>query len=261
VHSEAIHLGPLTIHWYGIMVAAGFLVGLWSARGRAVREGFAPELAVDFGPWLLVGAIVGARLLYVVSYWDVAFAGKPWWEVFMIQKGGLVYYGGFVGAVCGAAIFCRKRGISFLKAGDLLAPSIALGQVFGRIGCYLNGCCYGFPTDVPWACHFPHYHETHGIGVHPVQLYEAAACFGLFVVLALWHRRKQLDGEVFAGYMAGYGLVRSNTERFRGDYSSWGFGERFTPGQSFSLLLLAGAICLGLWLIWRRKRAGGSVLQ
>src|ERR1043165_1474830 len=94
VHKIALQLGPLTLTWYGIFVALGFLIGIWTASRRGLREGIAPEKIIDIGPWLLIGAIVGARTLYVVSYWNEAFAGKPFWEVFKIYQGGIVYYGG-----------------------------------------------------------------------------------------------------------------------------------------------------------------------
>ena len=98
MHPLAFQLGPLSIHWYGVLVAIGFLAGLWTAGRRAPRSGIASEKILDLGPWLIVGAIVGARTLYVVSYWDQEFARAPFTEIFMVQKGGLVYYGGLIGS-------------------------------------------------------------------------------------------------------------------------------------------------------------------
>src|SRR5207302_8884640 len=94
VHSIAFHVGSLEIHWYGILVMIGFVTGLWTAGRRGVRDGFSPEVFQDLGIWLIVGTILGARVLYVVSYWKESFAGRPWIEIFEVWKGGLVFYGG-----------------------------------------------------------------------------------------------------------------------------------------------------------------------
>ena len=102
----------------------------------------------------MAGAIVGARFVYVTTYWREEFAGQPFSEIFMIQHGGLVYYGGLIGATVAGVIYIRWKKMPLWKTADVLAPSIALGSVFGRIGCLLNGCCYGRPTDLPWAITF-----------------------------------------------------------------------------------------------------------
>src|SRR6185436_17166313 len=101
MHPIAFHFGSLTVHWYGVMMAVAFAVGLWTASRRALLEGVPGEKILDSGLWLIVGAIVGARALYVISYWQEHFAGKPIWEILMLQKGGLVYYGGLIGASLG----------------------------------------------------------------------------------------------------------------------------------------------------------------
>ena len=98
MHPIALKLGPLAVHWYGVMVPTAFLVGLATAGRRGMRAGIAAEKIVDMGPWLIGGAIVGSRVLYVITYWQESFAGKPVGEIFMIWKGGLVYYGGLIGA-------------------------------------------------------------------------------------------------------------------------------------------------------------------
>ena len=122
------------------MVALGFLAGLWTASRRAPREGVAPDRILDLGPWLIVGAIAGARTLYVVSDWREQFSGKPIWEIFMVQHGGLVYYGGLIGSSLAFICYALWRKIPLWKGADILAPSIALGHALGRIGCLLNGC-------------------------------------------------------------------------------------------------------------------------
>ena len=151
----AIELGPFPIHWYGVMVALGFVAGLWTARRRGLASGISAEKVIDFGPWIILGAIIGARTLYVISYWRESFEGRPTWEIFAVWQGGLVFYGGLMGSTVASAIYIRLKKLPFWKMADILAPSIALGYVFGRIGCLLNGCCYGRACDLPWAIHFP----------------------------------------------------------------------------------------------------------
>jgi phosphatidylglycerol---prolipoprotein diacylglyceryl transferase len=252
VHEIALRIGPLTIYWYGVFVAAGFLVGIWSASRRALSVGIAPDTIVDLGPWLVVGAILGARMLYVVSYWREQYAQGPFYEVFMIHHGGLVYHGGLAGAFIGGVWFVHRRKLPFWLTADIMAPSIALGHAFGRIGCYMKGCCYGQPTSSLWAIHFPSDHETHGVGVHPTEIYEAALNLLLSFGLAWKFRHKRFQGQIFGLYLVCYAVVRSCVDIFRGDYPIRYFGW-MTPGQSVSLLVLAGGLVVLArgWMVQR----------
>jgi len=257
VHDIAFHLGPLTVTWYGILVACGFLFGLWNASRRALRQNIAPEAIFDCGTWLLIGAIAGARTVYVISYWpDVVNAAReyqhsPWMEVFMVQHGGIVYYGGLLGASAAGVLFARRRKLPVWKLADILAPSVALGSFVGRWGCLMHGCCYGRPTDLPWGIQFPLGHASHpddGLPhfVHPTQIYDSLLNLGLFAGLAWFYKRRKFDGQVFAFYLIGYAVLRSVVECFRGDYPpadlAWG---RITPAQLVSIgALLAGVLLL-----------------
>lgn len=232
----------LTIHWYGILVATGFIVGLWTASRRAARAGLSAQAIMDLGPCLLIGALVGARALYVASYWREQFAAGPWWEMFMIHHGGLVFYGGLVGASLSFIIYARWKKLPLWKTADLLAPGIALGQAIGRLGCLLNGCCYGKPTSLPWAIRFPPGHETAGVAVHPTQIYESLVDLGLSIGLAQFYRRSPCDGRVFAAYLISYAILRSVIELFRGDYTTYLAG--FTPGQLAGVPILVAGLVL-----------------
>ncbi len=205
------------MHWYGVMMALAFLTGLWTASRRAPQMGIAAEKIIDLGPWLIVGAIVGARTLYVFTFWHEQFEGKALGEIFKVWRGGLVYYGGLIGASLAFILYARLKSLPLWKGADVMAPSIALGYVFGRIGCLLNGCCYGRACSLPWAIHFPPGHETYPNAVHPTQVYESALNLGLYLGLAWLYRRKKFDGEVFAVYLVGYAMLRSLVEMFRGD--------------------------------------------
>jgi phosphatidylglycerol:prolipoprotein diacylglycerol transferase len=251
VHKIALQLGPLTLTWYGICVAFGFLIGIWTASRRGVRDGVAPEKIMDLGPWLLIGAIVGARLLYVISYWKESFAGQPFWEIFMVYHGGLVYYGGLIGASLGCILYARLKKISLWKFADILAPSIALGYFFGRFGCLMNGCCYGKACSLPWAITYPVGHETHPVGfaatpVHPTQIYDSLLNLVLYVFLVQLYRRKKFDGQVFAAYLICYAVTRSFVESFRGDYTQVHYFAGLTPAQMVSI----GILTVGLILLF-----------
>lgn len=227
------------------MVAAAFIAGLWTATKRCPKDGLPPSAIADMGPWLIVSGLLGGRALFVVSYWKEFFAGEPWWEVFMIRHGGLVFYGGLIGAIVTAAVYVKWKKLPPMKVGDAIAPSIALGHVFGRIGCLMNGCCYGATCSLPWAVHFPKEHETGGQGVHPTQLYEAGLNLILYVALEILYRRKRFDGQVFGLYLVAYAVLRVVVELFRGDYGAHKLGP-FTPGQVISAMILT----VGIIILW-----------
>jgi phosphatidylglycerol:prolipoprotein diacylglycerol transferase len=260
VHKIAFELGPLTVTWYGIFVAAGFLFGLWNASRRALRQNLNPEAIFDCGTWLLIGAILGARSLYVVSYWsEVVDSAResghsPILEIFMVQHGGIVYYGGLIGASAACVLFAWRRRLPLWKLADILAPGVALGSFFGRWGCLMNGCCYGRPTRLPWGIQFPVGHQTHpsddGLPhfVHPTEIYDALLNLALFAGLAWFYKRRKFDGQVFALYLICYAVLRSFVECFRGDYPASDLVAGWiTPAQLVSMgTLLAGALLLFL---------------
>jgi phosphatidylglycerol---prolipoprotein diacylglyceryl transferase len=251
MYPTAFQLGPLTIHWYGIMVALAFLAGLWTATRRAHRENISGERIGDVVLWLMVGGILGARTVYVATYWKDEFAGQPLSEIFMIQHGGLVYYGGLIGAMIASFVCIRWEKLPLWKTVDVLAPSIALGNVFGRIGCLLNGCCYGRPTNLPWAIHFPSNHPTGGLPVHPAEIYDALNNFILYLLLAWLFRRKKFDGQVFATCLVGYAVTRTVMEYFRGDYPPDQIHLGLTPGELISIPIFIIGLSLAVILSHR----------
>ena len=162
-----------------------------------------------------------------------------------------MFYGGLIGSCVGTIIYAWKNKLPLWKIADVMAPVIALGHGFGRIGCLMTGCCYGRPTNLPWAIHFPREHATGGIGVHPTQIYESALNFTFFAFLIWLHRRKKFDGQVFCVYLIGYAILRAFVESFRGDYKTSGL----TPGQGTSILILAIGGGLWWWLSNRKPAA------
>jgi phosphatidylglycerol---prolipoprotein diacylglyceryl transferase len=254
VHPIAFQFGQLSVTWYGILVVSGFMAGLWTASRRALRDRIDPETIFDLGPWLLAGTILGARTNYVISYWKDKFAGKPIAEIFMVQRGGLVFYGGLVGASLACVLFVWRKKLPLWRVADILAPSIALGYFFGRWGCLMTGCCYGRPTTLPWGIQFPYGHETWPNYVHPTQIYDSILNLGLYGFLAWLYRHKKFDGQVFAVYLICYAVLRSFVEIFRGDYTQAHYLFSLTPAQLASI----GIIAAGAVLLWKlpRKRIG-----
>lgn len=229
------------------MIALAFLAGFWTATLRARREKIPSEKIADIVLWLMIGSLLGARIVYVATYWREEFASQPFTEIFMIQHGGLVYYGGLIGATIAGAIYIRWKKMPFWKTADVLAPSIALGSVFGRVGCLLNGCCYGKPTGLPWAVRFPNgsyaweqqYQQglsgvganTPSLPVHPTEIYSGLLNLALYFFLAWLFRHKKFDGQIFSTYLICYAVTRSIVEYFRGDYSVLHYHLGLTPAQ------------------------------
>jgi phosphatidylglycerol:prolipoprotein diacylglycerol transferase len=262
VHPIAFHLGSFTIRWYGVMIALAFLTGLWTATRRARHENISGEKIADIVLWLMIGSIIGARIVYVTTYWKDEFADQPLSEIFMIQHGGLVYYGGFIGASLAGVIYLRWKKMPLWKTADVIAPSIALGNVFGRIGCLLNGCCYGRVCSLPWAIRFPSGSDgawlqqfnqglvgrnDPSLLVHPTEIYDALDNFVLYLLLAWLFRHKKFDGQVFATYLIGYAVTRTIMEYFRGDYPPDHIHYGLTPGELVSIpIFIAGLLLAAL---------------
>jgi phosphatidylglycerol:prolipoprotein diacylglycerol transferase len=246
--------GSFALHSYGVMMALAFLAGLWTATRRARRENISGERIADMTLWLMVGAILGARVVYVTTYWKQEFSDQPFSEVFMIQHGGLVYYGGLIGAILAGVICVRRLKMPLWKTADVFAPSIALGSVFGRIGCLLNGCCYGRACDMPWAITFANpqakqYSGTPlGVPLHPTEVYDALLNLILYFFLAWLFRRKRFDGQIFATYLILYAVFRSIVEYFRGDYPTDHIHAGLTSAQLVSVPIFIAGLLLAAML-------------
>src|SRR5262245_28503927 len=221
------------------MIALAFLAGMWTAVRRAPLAGISGEQVSDLVvPWLLLGSVLGARILYVATYWKESFVGQPWWEIFMIQRGGLVFYGGLVGASLTTIIFARVKKLPLWRLADIFAPSVALGSMFGRIGCFLNGCCFGRACDLLWAVSFPANHSTGGQPIHPTQIYDGLLNLALYLGLAWMFRHlRKFEGQIFATYLMCYAVTRSISEAFRGDYNDAHMHGVFTPAHLVSIAI------------------------
>ncbi|MDI6891534.1 MAG: prolipoprotein diacylglyceryl transferase [Actinomycetota bacterium] len=205
-----LRLGPLVVYSYGFMLAVAFLIGALLARREAKRKGFDPDIIYDLVIWVAIGGIVGARLFYVIGHWE-SFAVMPL-SIFAIWEGGLVYYGGLAGGALAVVILVLKRGLPIWDTADMITLSLALGYAIARIGCFLNGCCHGRPSNLPWAVVFP---DVDVLPRHPTQLY--SFLYGVFIFGILWVLRERLNwpGLLFWFYLTLYSVARFVIEFFR----------------------------------------------
>ncbi len=189
-------LGGFPIRSYGLLIAVAFMAGIWIARRRAARTGYDPDIIIDLSVIVILVSIIGARLAYVFVRWD--YYQHDILGILRIWEGGLALYGGLVtGAVAGLWFF-RRRGIDMWAGADLVAPSLAMGVTIGRIGCFLNGCCYGKVCEQPWGVVFSESSiagmRFPGVHLHPTQLYEALLGLAVFFVLLAVDRKKPFEG-------------------------------------------------------------------
>ncbi len=247
--------GGLKVHAYGLMVAVGFLAALAWIRYQSKRDGIPVAAMVDLAFWLMIAAIVGSRLVFIAVDWRY-YAEHPL-AAFRVWEGGLVFYGGLIACILVAWFYLKRHRLNFWKVADVFMPGVALGHAFGRIGCFLAGCCHGRTCDPHawYAVVFPERPEglaPAGIPLYPVQLIESAAEFLIFAFLAWRSRKKAFDGQILLLYLITYAFVRIAVEALRGD-AERGFVLRgwLSTSQFISAILLIAAL---LVLIYRRGR-------
>ncbi len=228
--------GAFHLYSYGLSIAAGVLFSIFLMRRRAAKENFPKSEEVsDMAFIILAWGFFGARLFYVfqnLSYYAV----NPL-KVFAVWEGGLIFYGGALAAFFGFGRWVRKKRRPFWKTLDFIAPYGALTHAFGRVGCFLNGCCYGKACDLPWAVKFPEV----AYPVHPTQLYEAFYDLALFFLLLSWRKKARFEGEIGLLYFLLYGMGRYLIEFLREPGGMW---MGLTSNQWLSALIMTGAFIL-----------------
>jgi phosphatidylglycerol---prolipoprotein diacylglyceryl transferase len=240
--------GPIPIRLYGLMIGLGFVIGVTLAARQAKKEGVSPERVTDLGVYMLLTAIVGSRILFVLTNLH-EFADKPW-EAFALWKGGLVFYGGLLAAVPVGIGYVKRHRLPVWKTADIMAPSIALGQAFGRLGCFFAGCCYGATCSLPIGITFndPHTLAPPGVPLFPTQLMESGGNLLIFLTLLLLRRSKKFNGQLFWAYVLFYAVLRFIIEFFRGDTIR---GLYFGGAISTSQIIAIGMFGLSGVMLWK----------
>ena len=246
-----IQVSNFELRSYGVIVALSFLLGLWVSTREAKRNGVDPALVQDFAFYAVVGGIIGARIYFVLFSNPSYFLRNPW-EIFAIWHGGMGIIGALLGGLLTALWYCRRRELSFFRLADTLAPGVALGQAVGIVACLLNGDSYGRPTDVAWAVTYtdPRAMAPLNIALHPVEIYEMAAYFLVFLLVWGTRRKYRTDGFTFLTYLAGYGVARFAVEFFRGNPAM--FAWDVPAAQVFSVGLILAAVA-GFYLFREAK--------
>ena len=235
-------LGPLTLYSYGLAVAAGFLLAAFLAARRARAVGINPALIQRIALLGLLAGLLGARAAYVFLHWEI-YRADPM-EILRLDHGGLVFYGGLAGGLLAGAAAASAAKLPLLATLDLFMPPLVLAHAIGRVGCFLNGCCYGAPTALPWGVVFP----PELIYRHPTQLYEAAALVLIFLYLQRMERCSPPPGTILLTYGLLYGAWRFLAEFLRGDSPLVLAGL-----TAFQLASLPLALFCGCLLLLRRR--------
>lgn len=250
----ALSIGPVRLHWYGLMYVIAFFLAWLLGRYRASRpgSGWKKEQVDDFVTWAMLGVVVGARLGYILFYDFEAYRADPM-EILRVWNGGMSFHGGLLGVITASFFWARKQGKRFLDVMDFVAPLAPLGLLCGRIGNFINGELWGRVAEVEWAMVFP---GAGDLPRHPTQLYEAAL-EGLLLFLILWiySRKPRPLGAVSGLFATGYALARIFVEFFRVPDPQLGYlyGGWLTMGQILCLPLLFVGLCL-LCYAWRQHR-------
>jgi phosphatidylglycerol:prolipoprotein diacylglycerol transferase len=261
MYPELFRIGEFPITTYGIWLALGMLVGLYAASRLGARDGLPRERIYDLGLWVLVGGLVGSKVLMLFVEENVNI-----FTLDFLRSGG-VFYGGLIGGFLAVVIIVRLYKLPFWKVADAFAPAVALGQAFGRQGCFAAGCCWGKPTDLPWGVHFsklgneytgvPIYGPEGGdLHLHPTQLIESFTMLAVFGLLIWLHKHKKFDGQILIAYGILYSIFRFSIEFIRddprGDLLGFTTLTGLSTSQGVSLLVAVSSI---IFLIIRLRKA------
>lgn len=268
--------GLFKLHTYGLMIAIGFLTGMQLGVREARRVDLGEkkdfdQFILDLTFWILLVAMAGSRLLFIMVEWEKDYSKDPL-RIFRFWEGGLVFYGGFLASVIFSVYYSRKKKRDFFQVADTLIPSVALGHVFGRLGCFAAGCCWGKQAEnFPLAVRFPPgslayqsmqsaqviaYDAPHTFPIHPVQLYESIGELLVFFILLAVRTRKRFHGQVLLTYLFLYPILRTTLEFFRGDKAR---GVDILFGLSTSQLISVMVAIVAVFLLVYLTRRRGSL--
>ena len=247
--NELLKIGPFTIYGYGLMIAIGILAAYFTGEYRAKKRKLPYEHVFYLVVWCVVGGFLGAKILYWITEWKSIVEDPGFLRDTLTD--GFVVFGGIIGGIFTAYVYCKVEKLSFLKFFDTLMPSVALAQGFGRIGCLLAGCCYGRETDSALAITFQNsdFAPNH-VALIPTQIYSSILDFAHFFVLLYISHHKKKDGQVAACYLIFYSIGRFILEFFRGDLIRGSVGGLSTS-QFISLFILAAGLVI---IVGRSKK-------
>ena len=239
--NELLTIGPFTVYGYGLMIAIGIVAGCLTAEYRARKQGLDSEQIFPMVLWCLVGGFFCAKLLFWITEWKSIIQDPG----FMMEtlSSGFVVFGGIIGGILTGFLYCRIRKLVFFKYADVILPSVALAQGFGRIGCFLAGCCYGKETSGPLSVTFTNSDfAPNNVALIPTQIYSSILDFGHFFLLLYIARHKKADGQVAACYLIFYSIGRFVLEFFRGDLERGSVGNLSTSQFISIFTVLAGML-------------------
>ena len=264
MHPELFRIGPFAIHSYGVMLALSFILGIYLAVRQGEKKGLKGDEIVNLGFIIILSSIIGARLFYVLFHlnefqnrWIYAF--WPVQEDGTVGLGGLILLGGFLLAFASSAVYMYLKKLNFWQFADSVAPSIALGVFFTRIGCYLNGCCFGRECDLAWGVVFPTYSPAGAImgdvHIHPTQLY--SSFYGLLILgILLWlDARYYFQGMTVSLFLILYGISRFSVDFFRYYESQMFVIGNLQFNHVVSLLMFISGIILFVYHFKRHKKS------
>ena len=263
MYPELFHIGNFPINTYGVFLALAFLSAILLAVKLGARDGLPREKIYDLCLWMLLASLIGSKLLMLLT--EPEYRDHPW-QLFSLDflRSGGVFYGGLLGAIITGYLLMKRYKLPWWTTADACAPGIALGNFFGRQGCFAAGCCWGKPTQLPWGVKFSQLgHDITGVPtdtyLHPTQLYESFAMLLVFLFLLWLHKRRAFSGQVILVYALSYSVIRFAIEFVRNDPRGDILGLTTLTGlstsQLISLVVGIGALIL---LILRRKRARAS---
>ncbi len=254
-----LRIGALGLHSWGLLLAIAFLAGIAIAFRRARERNVSPQKVVDLAVVVIVAAVVGGRIAFVLGHVP-DFKEAPL-EIFAIWRGGMAFYGGAILAFIAGVVYVKRQKLNVWRVADIVAPSLAFGLFLGRIGCLLNGCCFGEPTDMPWGIVFPYgsyAEQVYGpdVHIHPTQVYSSLAGLAMFFMLLWMERWWRFDGSLFWRFVIMYSLWRISVDLVR--YCEPNSlhqidGVILTESQLVSVGLIVCSILMLLFLS-RRKR-------
>jgi len=260
---ELFRIGNFPINTYGVFLALAFLFAILIAVKLAARDGLPKEKIYDLSLWMLLASLIGSKVL--MFFTEPEYRDHPLQLISLdfLRSGG-VFYGGLIGAMLTGYFLMRRYNLPWWKTADACAPAIAVGNFFGRLGCFSAGCCWGKPTTLPWGVKFTELgHEITGVPIdvplHPTQLYESFSMLIVFFFLLWLHKHKRFNGQVILLYALLYSIIRFLIEFLRDDPRGDVFGLTTRTGLSTSQLIsiIVGIAALVL-LIVRRRRASAA---